>query len=67
MRRALAISLLLAATSCARHPLVERQIESAYASAAAVDTLHDYEVAELAAAAELQSGRGAARGAAQRR
>jgi hypothetical protein len=53
VRRALAISLLLAVTSCARHPLVERQIESAYASAAAVDTLHDYEVAELAAAAEL--------------
>jgi hypothetical protein len=53
MRRALAISLLLASSSCARHPLVERQIESAYASAAAVDTLHDYEVAELASAAEL--------------
>jgi hypothetical protein len=53
MRSTVAISLLLASTSCARHPLVERQIESAYASAAAVDTLHDYEVAELASAAEL--------------
>ncbi len=53
MRRALAISLLLAVASCARHPFVERQIESAYASAAAIETLHDYEVAELASAAEL--------------
>jgi hypothetical protein len=53
MRRALAVALLFASSSCARHPFVERQIESAYAAVAALDTLHDYEVAELGYAAEL--------------
>jgi hypothetical protein len=44
-------ALLLA--SCARSPLLEQQIQTSYAEAAALDTLHDFEVARLGAAAQL--------------
>jgi hypothetical protein len=53
MRRALHLLAALALLSCARSPLLEQQIETSYAEAAALDTLHDYEVARLAAAAQL--------------
>ena len=49
-------ALVLAAltlTACAKSPLLEQQIQTSYAEAAALDTLHDYEVARLAAAAQL--------------
>ncbi len=47
---ALSASVLL---GCARHPLLEQEIENSYAEAAALDTLHDFEIAKLSAAAQL--------------
>ncbi|HEV8246940.1 MAG TPA: TRAP transporter TatT component family protein [Polyangiaceae bacterium] len=50
---ALLVFTVAACSGCARSPLLEQEIENSYAEAAALDTLHDYEVARLAAAAQL--------------
>jgi hypothetical protein len=53
MRRGVLVFAALTLTACAKSPLLEQQIQTSYAEAAALDTLHDYEVARLAAAAQL--------------